>query len=116
MPPGFEDGNNTRFSRIIGLECMSCHNSYPDFVLGSENKYKKIENGINCERCHGPGEYHVLQKQAGILVDTAKAIDFSIVNPAKLSIDLQFDVCMRCHLQGNAVLNNNKSFLILSRA
>ena len=110
LPPGFEDGNNTRFSRIIGLECMSCHNSYPDFVLGSENKYKKIENGINCERCHGPGEYHVLQKQAGILVDTAKAIDFSIVNPAKLSIDLQFDVCMRCHLQGNAVLNNNKSF------
>ncbi|HRB38537.1 MAG TPA: hypothetical protein PK134_06525 [Bacteroidia bacterium] len=37
LPPGFEDGNNTRFSRIIGLECMSCHNSYPDFVLGSEN-------------------------------------------------------------------------------
>ncbi|HNB34012.1 MAG TPA: tetratricopeptide repeat protein [Bacteroidia bacterium] len=110
LPPGFEDGNNTRFSRIIGLECMSCHNSYPDFVLGSENKYNILESGINCERCHGPGEYHVQQKLAGILVDTAKSIDFSIVNPAKLSIDLQFDVCMRCHLQGNAVLNSDKSF------
>ncbi len=32
------------------------------------------------------------------------------MNPAKLSIDLQFDVCMRCHLQGNAVLNSDKSF------
>lgn len=110
LPPGFEDGHNTRFSRIIGLECMSCHNSYPDFVLGSENKFNKVETGIGCERCHGPGEYHVQQKMTGLLVDTAIAIDYSIVNPAKLSINLQLDVCQRCHLQGNAVLNKGKSF------
>ena len=35
LPPGFENGNNTRFSREIGLECMSCHNAYPDHVDGS---------------------------------------------------------------------------------
>ncbi|MCB0819966.1 MAG: hypothetical protein KDC13_05050, partial [Bacteroidetes bacterium] len=35
----------------------------------------------------------------------------SIVNPAKLPVDLQFDVCQRCHLQGNAVLREGKSFL-----
>jgi hypothetical protein len=29
LPPGFEGGHNTRFSRLIGLECMSCHNSMP---------------------------------------------------------------------------------------
>jgi hypothetical protein len=110
LPPGFEDGHNTRFSRIIGLECMSCHNSYPDFVMGSENKFRKVETGIGCERCHGPGEYHVQQKMSGLVVDTATAIDYSIVNPAKLSINLQLDVCQRCHLQGNAVLNSGKSF------
>lgn len=110
LPPGFEDGHNTRFSRIIGLECMSCHNSYPDFVLGSENKFNKVESGIGCERCHGPGEYHVQQKMTGLLVDTATAIDYSIVNPAKLSINHQLDVCQRCHLQGNAVLKKGKSF------
>ena len=27
LPPGFENGQNTRFSREIGIECMSCHNS-----------------------------------------------------------------------------------------
>src|SRR5688572_25569674 len=29
LPPGFEDGGNSRFGRLIGLECMTCHNSYP---------------------------------------------------------------------------------------
>lgn len=110
LPPGFENGANSRFSRKIGLECMSCHNAYPDFVMGSENKYASVPNGIDCERCHGPGSIHIDQKSRGIVVDTAKKIDYTIVNPAKLSIDLQFDVCQRCHLQGNAVLKENKSF------
>lgn len=110
LPPGFENGNNSRFSRIIGLECMTCHNAYPDFVKGSENKYLKVQNGIDCERCHGPGSQHVKEKREGKLVDTSKEIDFTIVNPSKLPVDLQFDVCQRCHIQGNAVLNEGKSF------
>lgn len=110
LPPGFEMGANTRFSRKIGLECMSCHNSLPDFELGSENKFTNIPGGISCERCHGPGSVHVDQKMAGIMVDTATSIDYSIVNPRKLPIDLQFDICQRCHLQGNAVLREDKSF------
>lgn len=110
LPPGFENGMNTRFSRKIGLECMSCHNALPGFVQGSENKYSEVSEGINCERCHGPGSAHVALKQRGVLVDTTKEIDYSIVNPAKLAIDLQFDVCQRCHLQGNAVLKEGKSF------
>ncbi len=110
FPPGFENGMNTRFSRKIGLECLSCHNAYPDFIQGSENKYAAIPNGIDCERCHGPGSIHVAMKQQGISVNTTQEIDYSIVNPAKLPIDLQFDVCQRCHLQGNAVLKEGKSF------
>lgn len=110
LPPGFENGFNTRFSRKIGLECMSCHNGYPDFVLGSENKYTRLPDGIDCERCHGPGSIHVAQRQTGSKIDTSKYIDYSIVNPAKLSIDAQFDLCQRCHLQGNAILKEGKSF------
>ncbi len=111
LPPGFENNHNSRFSRKIGLECMSCHNSFPDFVLGSENKYKAVPNGIGCERCHGPGSIHVQQRSTGSRIDTSRYIDYSIVNPAKLPIDLQFDICQRCHLQGNAVLKEGKSFL-----
>ena len=110
LPPGFENGYNSRFERKIGLECMTCHNSLPGFVEGSENKFSEIPNGISCERCHGPGSLHVEEKMAGNIVDTSKYIDYTIVNPAKLSPDLQFDVCQRCHLQGNAVLQPGKSF------
>ncbi len=111
LPPGFENGFNTRFSRKIGLECMSCHNSLPEFEKGSENKFVGLPEGISCERCHGPGSIHVQQRSTGAKVDTSKYIDYSIVNPGKLAIDRQFDVCQRCHLQGNTVLKEGKSFL-----
>ena len=38
FPPGFDNSDNTRFFRKMGLECITCHNAYPAFVLGSENK------------------------------------------------------------------------------
>jgi tetratricopeptide (TPR) repeat protein len=111
LPPGFENGGNSRFSRLIGLECMTCHNSYPKHVAESENKYESVQHGINCERCHGPGSVHVEQKKRNQFVDISTQVDYTIVNPAKLPISLQLDVCQRCHIQGNAVLNEGKTFL-----
>ncbi len=111
LPPGFENGHNSRFSRPIGLECMSCHNAMPlGFKMGSENKLENLPQGIDCERCHGPGSFHVKKIQSGDITDTSKYADLSIVNPKKLSPELQFEICQRCHLQGNAVLKSGKSF------
>ncbi len=110
LPPGFEEGRNVRFTRSIEFECMSCHNAMPEIAPGSDNKFTKIPDGIDCERCHGPGEIHVFEKAQGKLVDTATQIDYTIVNPRKLSWDRQIDVCQRCHLQGNAILQEGKSF------
>ena len=110
LPPGYENGNNSRFSRAIGMECMSCHNAYPSYEDGSLNKYHSIPQGIDCERCHGPGEVHVKEKMSGVIIDTSKYIDYSIVNPKKLEKELQFDVCSRCHLQGTTVLKNGKNW------
>lgn len=111
LPPGFEDGANSRFTRQIGLECTSCHNSMPvGFRMGSINKYAEVPGAIDCERCHGPGEVHVKRIKAGEVVDTASETDYSIVNVGKLTPELQFEVCQRCHLQGNPVLKPGKSF------
>ncbi len=109
MAPGFR-GDNIRFDRLLTTECITCHNNLPGFVEGSLNKYSSMPGGIECERCHGPGEVHVREKLKGHIVDTSQFIDYTIVNPRNLSRDLQMDLCQRCHLQGVAVLREGKSF------
>ncbi|MEO0469186.1 MAG: RecX family transcriptional regulator, partial [Bacteroidota bacterium] len=108
VSPGYEV-NNSRFDREIGLECMACHTGKVDFVAGSKNRYKKIALGIDCEKCHGPGAEHIRLIQEGQLIDVGEEIDYSIVNPAKLPIDKQFDVCQQCHLQGVNVFRDGKN-------
>ncbi len=110
LPPGYENGRNVRFTRAIEFECMSCHNAMPTVADNSINKFTSIPDGIDCERCHGPGELHLREKLAGHIVDTAHSIDYTIVNPKKLPWERQIDLCQRCHLQGNAILKKGKSF------
>ncbi|MBR9919831.1 MAG: tetratricopeptide repeat protein [Bacteroidetes bacterium] len=110
LAPGFDGGGNLRFSRYLTSECITCHNHLPQAVEGSLNKYHEMPTGIECERCHGPGELHVREKLAGEIIDTSKFADYSIVNPKRLPRDLQMDLCQRCHLQGLAVLEPGKDF------
>jgi tetratricopeptide (TPR) repeat protein len=111
LSPGYEQGKNSRFSREIGLECMACHNSRPDFAVGTENFFRSVGQGIDCESCHGPGELHIRKMEAGQEADVGLEADPSIVNPARLPVALQFDVCMQCHLQGLNVYQPGKSIL-----
>jgi len=109
LAPGFA-GDNLRFERLLNAECITCHNHYPKLEPGSLNKFADMPRGIECERCHGPGELHAREKLAGKWVDTARQIDYSIVNPRDLPRDLQMDLCQRCHLQGVAVLREGKDW------
>jgi Tfp pilus assembly protein PilF len=104
MSPGYEDGHNSRFDRAVGEECMACHTGKIDYQPGSTNFYRQVSLGIDCEKCHGPGQEHVARMERDEIVDVGREIDYSIVNPAKLPIQAQFDVCMQCHLQGVNVL------------
>ncbi len=110
LAPGYEDGQNMRFSRKIQTECITCHNGYPEHIEGSLNKYAEVKQGIDCERCHGPGSIHVAEKKVGKIIDTSKGPDYSIVNPKRLTTEQQNNLCQRCHLQGIAVLNDGKNF------
>ncbi len=110
LAPGFEKGMSSRFDRKIELECISCHNGYPELADGSLNKYNQVSLGIDCERCHGPGGLHVAEKQKGNIVDTSLTPDYTIVNPRRLNTEEQNNLCQRCHLQGISVLNDGKSF------
>jgi tetratricopeptide (TPR) repeat protein len=76
----------------------------------SDFQFAEIGNGIDCERCHGPGSLHVNERKKGEGVDVNTSIDPNIVNPRKLSWQRQIDLCQRCHLQGLNVLKEGKKF------
>lgn len=110
LSPGY-DVNNSRFGREIGVECLACHTGKIDYIASSKNRFHEIALGIDCEKCHGPGEAHIRLIENGQLIDVGEEIDYSIVNPSKLPIDKQFDVCQQCHLQGVNVMADGTSVL-----
>ncbi|MEM8901571.1 MAG: tetratricopeptide repeat protein [Bacteroidota bacterium] len=98
LSPGYENGNNSRFSREISPTCISCHTGEFSYIAESKNRYREISLGIDCERCHGPGSDHIENMKAG------ETGNIAIINPSALEVDLQFDICQQCHLEGVAVL------------
>jgi tetratricopeptide (TPR) repeat protein len=110
LSPGY-NRSNMRFNRPVVAECMHCHNSYNAFEEFSVNRYTgTITEGISCERCHGPGQLHVDKQMASADELNRTGVDRTIVNPAHLSAELQMDVCLQCHLQGEiSVFKTGKS-------
>ncbi len=102
MSPGF-DSHHPQTRRLVSYECMFCHNGYPQIPSGKEIRSADpvfvggLPEGIDCQRCHGPGGRHVR------IAETPGAkfpeISGSIVNPARLNSKLQMEVCMQCHLE-----------------
>lgn len=110
LSPGYENGHNSRFDREIGEECVACHTGHIDFVEGTTNQFKAVSLGIDCEKCHGPGQLHINRMEQDLIVDVGDGeIDYSIVNPKHLSPRERFNVCQQCHLQGINVLTGGSS-------
>lgn len=96
MNPGYDKSGHEGFQRRIQYDCMFCHNGYPNpQPSGSAQRSADaifpaaLPEGIDCQRCHGPGRAHVeaAQKRG------------TIINPAKLSRERQAEVCLQCHLE-----------------
>ncbi len=94
MNPGYDRADHDGFRRPITYDCMFCHNAYPKIPPGSGKAFAEsvypgeLPLGIDCARCHGPGERHIEKKTRE-----------TIVNPARLSVERQMDLCMSCHLE-----------------
>ena len=102
MNPGY-DTDHFIAPRKIAYECMFCHNAYPRIPAGHELTNSvpayldPMPEGIDCQRCHGPGARHVQAAQTqGARKEDVRS---SILNPARLGGDRQMEVCMQCHLQ-----------------
>jgi hypothetical protein len=95
MNPGFDNDDPTA-RREIGYECMFCHNGYPSIPPnhddpGIEPAYVyPLPEGIDCQRCHGPGANHV--RLAGTPKAKRDDIRRAIVNPGRLSTERGMEV------------------------
>ncbi len=92
MVPG-SDLKRPRTRRFITDKCVFCHNAYPKSITGTEAPNDlvftgELPQGIDCQRCHGPGAEHVRTMGRG-----------AIVNPVKLSPARRLEVCLQCHLE-----------------
>jgi tetratricopeptide (TPR) repeat protein len=99
LAPGYEAKNN-HFNRPITANCLNCHANRAELVPDTINHFRlPIFQGyaIGCERCHGPGEVHVRERESHAEV---KGFDDTIVNPSRLDPVLREGVCQQCHLQG----------------
>src|SRR5262245_18430508 len=89
MSPGYDNATPPDFTRLADDSCLFCHNGYP---AGAS-----LAEGIDCQRCHGPGSRHVdLASRGGAQKPEIRA---AIVNPGRLTPELQMDTCMQCHLE-----------------
>ena len=103
MNPGYDRPKHDGFRRPITYDCMFCHNAYPEIPAGHDQPLAEpvyagsLPEGIDCQRCHGPGLKHVqLAKSTGA---PPEAVRNSIVNPSRLNAQRQMEVCMQCHLE-----------------
>ncbi|MGA7219375.1 MAG: multiheme c-type cytochrome [Candidatus Sulfotelmatobacter sp.] len=94
MAPAYQAAREMPLNLPAYTSCLHCHVSGMQApAQGTENRYPEpafTHNGVACERCHGSGAAHV---NGG-----------AIVNPAKLAPARRDDICMQCHMEGNAAI------------
>ncbi len=99
--PGYRDGF-ADFERPIIPRCLECHATRFDALPPPSNRYRTSGYGLGlqCEKCHGPGQQHAAVEQGKPPSGTAS----HILNPAHFSRERQMDLCAWCHAgQGQPV-------------
>ena len=102
MNPGYDRPDYAGSVRPIYYECMFCHNGYPRIPDGQHRDVSQmtylppLPEGIDCQRCHGPGQRHIDSALARAQPAVVRA---AIVNPNRLSSDREIEVCLQCHLE-----------------
>jgi tetratricopeptide (TPR) repeat protein len=103
MSPGYDQPDFPGSVRPVHYECIFCHNAYPKIPEALEHAgsaemtfLDPLPEGIDCQRCHGPGQRHVDMVSAGAPQDKIRA---AIINPVRLAPDREIEVCMQCHLE-----------------
>lgn len=96
--PSLEAALGRRMYADETRDCFSCHTT--GAVEGRELRLARLEPGVSCEACHGPGAAHVAAMKAGDL-ETMR-----ISTPKGLGADeLSQDFCGKCHRSAETVVS-----------
>ncbi|WP_339654849.1 multiheme c-type cytochrome [uncultured Maribacter sp.] len=108
--PNFPDYS---LNRKVDDNCLKCHVTFAknknESGIGNSYDRSKIILGIDCQRCHGPSEKHVIYHRKN-----PEAIKGEFVDSYKTySRQQRLDACAVCHsgLQGQQIKGNPFSFL-----
>jgi predicted CXXCH cytochrome family protein len=97
MAPNFQASRNMPDSLPIDSNCLHCHATDVQSALPSaRNRYADVpfrQGGIGCVACHGNAAEHLARKGQG-----------KIINPARLITSRRDDICLQCHLEGDAAV------------
>jgi tetratricopeptide (TPR) repeat protein len=95
MTPAYTEAQTIPMNLPAYPSCLNCHTSGMQAPApGTDSKFSGkpfAHDGITCERCHGSGNGHIEGKGA-------------IVNPAKLTSERRDAICMECHFEGTAAV------------
>lgn len=86
------------FNRLVSTRCLECHMTYikdtsaDKLLLGRFDK-AQLMYGIQCERCHGSAEKHVLYHEEHPDEEKAKYI----FNVAAMTRQQKINLCAYCH-------------------
>jgi hypothetical protein len=99
LSPGYEN-TDIGFNRPIVAGCISCHSGRPSPADQDTGKFEPVpfsQTAIGCENCHGPGEEHIRA-----MGKNSQSPGSQIVDPGRLSAELENDICMSCHEAGDS--------------
>lgn len=68
-------------------KCLKCHSTAYNFTEAVATEKIKVEDGVTCESCHGPGKKYMAKST---MEDREKAIAAGLIHPATQS-------CKLCH-------------------
>lgn len=93
MSPGYSQLREMELNHPVDSTCLFCHSSRVQPALkGTVNRFAAeafLQDGVGCERCHGPGSDHIRGLGA-------------MINPGKLAGERRDSICEQCHLEGEA--------------
>ncbi len=98
--------------RSVEVKCAGCHQvGYKPAYDESTGLWNgtRVEYGVGCEHCHGPGSLHNQEAKKAEENGTTLT-ETTIVNPATdLSSLQQIQLCGTCHIRGNNSASMKKS-------